>query len=295
MSVTAHVTAGEACSGQLPAAASGFAWHRLAQDLLNHPNRGKIVAGAVAAIVLLVAFAIHQASVNKSLPPTAATRGRAGELDDAFDDDELPDVFVNLAIPSELDLSGGLRVPPEYLLKDDKGGKAVKDGRPEQVSESKRPPRAPRPRLAATAPGAAMPEWLQPMSRGLVIPEHLSLRSESAVDPDALEHLKWSDLAPDQQQWFRGRARLELEILVRALDLLAQTPVVLGRSQVGRDAAFLIYIETMKLRKLHRLLAQASLPEETPGLVQRGLRRAALLFVQLGYSAPDLSEGLQAR
>jgi hypothetical protein len=292
MSVTAHVTAGQAGSGQLPATANRFAWHRLAEDLLNHPSFRKTAVAAAVATALLLAFAIHQAAVNKSLPPIAATRGRAGELDDALDDDELPDVFVNLAIPSELDLSGGLRVPPEYLLKEDKGGKAVKDGRAEPAPESKR---AQRPRLAASAQGAAMPEWLQPMSRGLVIPEHLSLRSESAVDPDALEHLKWSDLAPDQQQWFRGRARLELEIMVRALDLLAQTPVVLGRSQVGRDATFIIYIETMKLRKLHRLLAQASLPEETPGLVQRGLRRAALLFVQLGYSPPDLSEGLQAR
>jgi|SRR6516225_2015287 hypothetical protein len=174
-SVPSQVTAGEAGPGQLPAAASRFTWHRLAEDLLNHPNRGKIVAGAASAIVLLVAFAIHQAAVNKSLPPTAATRSRASELDDALDDDEVPGILANLAIPSELDLSGGLRVPPEHLLKEVKAGNAAKGVRPEPALESKRPPRAPRPRFAASAQGAAMPEWLQPACPSCPRKTHLQM------------------------------------------------------------------------------------------------------------------------
>jgi hypothetical protein len=192
MQVTSQVTTGAAAARPEQPADGGKepAWRRVVAYLLNHPNRSKIAMTTVAAVVLVVGFVVQYATVNRSVPAKAGARGRAAEFADEDFADEGFDNFVKLAIPSDLDHSGGLQLPPEHLLKEKKNTDVVTSSRAETTAESKPRPRAPRPRLAASAQVPTMPEWLQPITRSSVIPEHLSLRHESAVDPDALANLK---------------------------------------------------------------------------------------------------------
>jgi hypothetical protein len=293
--VTSQVTSGPAAAGpeQPPMEANKPFYVAFLLVLRYNPTVRKIAMPAALAVVLLLAFAAQYAVSNKAESATAGARDQAFEFADDDLDDNGADTLVNIAIPSDLDLSAGLHLPPDDLLK--KKSKVVTTARPAPTSESKPRPRAPRPRFVASAQAAPIPEWLQPIQANLAIPERYSLRSESAVDPDALATLKWSDLAPDQQEWFRGRAALELRIMAQALALLERTFPVAARSEQSVVARLAISRQASFLGITYVYLMQTRPPEEIPGLVQGVLRGAAMRFSELGYTPPDFSEGLAAK